>query len=137
MTVQYSDAVRMAALDAWETAIGASAKVQVFTGAAPANCGAASTGTKLLEYALAADWAAAAGAPGSKTLNNLPIDGTGLAAGDAGYYRIVDSAGTTCHEQGTVTATGGGGDMTIDNVTVAVGQAVNITGYTKNTNAWA
>jgi hypothetical protein len=32
--------------------------------------------------------------------------------------------------QGTVTATGGGGDMTLDNTSFAVGQQVNITSFT-------
>ncbi len=53
-----------------------------------------------------------------------------LGTGTAGHYRIVDSAGTTCHEQGTVTATGGGGDVTIDNTSIVSGQAVNISGWT-------
>lgn len=136
MTVQYSTNVRNAALDSWETAIGTSAKIQIRSGAQPANCAAAATGTLLVEYALAADWAGAA-ASGSKTLNSLPISGTASAAGTAGHYRIVDSAGTTCHEQGSITATGGGGDMTIDNTSIANGQSVNITGFTKNTTSWA
>lgn len=130
MTVQNSTAVRNAQGDAWETAMGTAAKIQFWTGAQPANCAAASSGTKLAEYAMASDWCAA-GASGAKTLNSLPLTTTGLAAGSVGHYRIVDTAGTTCHEQGSVTATGGGGDMTIDNVVIASGQTVNITGFTK------
>jgi hypothetical protein len=130
MTVQWSGAVRNAVLDAWETAIGASAKLQIWTGAPPANCAAASTGTQLVEYALGADWAAAAGS-GAKALSSLPLSVAALASGTAGYYRITDTAETTCHEQGTITATGGGGDMTIDNTSIAVGQTVQVTGFTK------
>jgi|SRR6187455_691757 len=130
MTVQWSTSVRNAILDQWETTIGTSAKLQVWTGSAPANCAAASTGTKLVEWSLASDWASAASS-GSKSMSGTPVAGTASAAGTAGYYRIVDSAGTTCHEQGTVTATGGGGDMTIDNTSIANGQSVNITGFTK------
>jgi hypothetical protein len=37
------------------------------------------------------------------------------AAGTAAHYRIYASDGTTAHLQGTVTATGGGGDLTVDN----------------------
>lgn len=129
MTVQRSTAVRNARLDAIETAIGTSAKIQIRTGAQPVNCAAADSGTLLVEYALGSDWAAAA-ASGSKALNSTPISGTAVAAGTAGHYRIKDSAGTTCHEQGTVTATGGGGDVTIDNAVIANGQAVNISGWT-------
>jgi hypothetical protein len=32
--------------------------------------------------------------------------------------------------QGTITASGGGGDMTLDNVSIATGQTVNVTGFT-------
>lgn len=130
MTVQFSTTVRNGMLDAIETAMGVSAKLQMYTGAMPANCAAAASGTKLVEYSLASDWAAAA-ASGSKALSNLPLSVTTLAAGTAGYYRFVDNAGTTCHEQGTVTLTGGGGDMTIDNTTFTSGQTVQVTAFTK------
>lgn len=124
MALQESSAVRNARLDAIETTIGASPKLQVFTGAAPANCATASSGTKLLEIALPSDWMAnASGA--SKAKSGTWAD-VGLAAGTAGYWRIVDNAGTTCHLQGTVTATGGGGDMTLDNTSIAIGQSVTI-----------
>ena len=79
---------------------------------------------------MASDWAAVASG-GSKALNNLPLSTTGLAAGTAAHYRIYASDGTTCHEQGSITATGGGGDMTIDNTSIASGQTVSITGFTK------
>lgn len=130
MTVQNSTAVRNAMLDAIETAIGTSAKFQIFTGAQPANCATAASGTKLVEVALASDWAAAASG-GSKAFNDTPISTTAITGGTCGYYRITDSAGTTCHEQGTVTLTGGGGDVTIDNNVLTTGQAVQITGFTK------
>lgn len=130
MTVQYSATVRNGMLDAIETAIGPSAKLQIWTGSQPANCATAASGTKLAEFSLASDWAAAASS-GSKALNNLPLSTTGLAAGTAGYYRFTDSAGTTCHEQGSVTATGGGGDITIDNAVIASGQTIQVTAFTK------
>lgn len=130
MTIQNSVAVRNAQGDAWETAIGVSAKLRIYTGAQPTNCAAARSGTLLAEYAMASDWAAAASS-GAKVLSSLPLTTTGLAAGSAGHYAIMDSAGTTCHEQGSVTATGGGGDVTIDNVVIASGQTVNVTGFTK------
>jgi hypothetical protein len=128
MTIQFSVAVRNALLDAIETATGTSAKLRILTGAAPANCAAAQTGTLLVEMALPSDWMAAASG-GTKSLTGSWA-GTGAAAGTAAHYRIVDTAGTTCHEQGTVTATGGGGDMTLDNTSIASAQAVTITSKT-------
>jgi hypothetical protein len=129
MALQLSVAARNARLDAIETTVGVSAKLQMWSGSMPASCATAASGTKLLEDSLASDWAANA-ASGSKSLNNTPISGTALATGTAGYFRIVDSAGTTCHMQGTITATGGGGDMTIDNTSIASGQTVNVTSFT-------
>jgi len=129
MAVKWSATVRNAVLDAWESSIGTAAIIRIYSGSAPANVGDAATGTLLVSYTLASDWAAA-GSSGSKTLNSLPIAGTASATGTAGYYRIFASNGTTCHEQGTVTATGGGGDMTISNTSITSAQTVNITGFT-------
>jgi hypothetical protein len=134
MTVQWSGGVRNAMLDAWETAIGTSAKIRILTGSMPANCAAAESGTLLVSYSLASDWASAA-ASGAKSLSSLPLSASAGATGTAGYYRITDSAGTTCHEQGTITVTGGGGDMTIDNTSIASGQTVQITAFTKTAPA--
>lgn len=131
MGLQASVAVRNAMLDAIETAAGTSAKLEIFTGAAPASCAAAEAGTKLVSYSLTVDWAAAA-ASGSKNFNNAPLSTPALAGGTAGHFRLYDSLDTTCHLQGTVTATGGGGDMTLDNTNIAAGQTVNVTSFAIN-----
>jgi hypothetical protein len=130
MAIQMSVAVRNARLDAIETTAGTSAKLQIWSGSAPASCATASSGTKLVEFALASDWAANA-ASGSKAFNTVS-NATAVAGAptNAGYFRIVDSAGTTCHMQGTVTATGGGGDLTLDNISIATGQVVAISSWT-------
>lgn len=129
MTVQLSILVRNARLDALETTVGTAPKLQIRTGAQPASCATATSGTLLAELTLPSDWMAAASA-GSKVLAGS-WSGTGVAAGTAAHYRLVDTAGTTCHEQGSVTATGGGGDLTLDNTSVAVSQTVTITTWTK------
>ena len=130
MAVQNSVAVRNAMLDAIETAIGTGAILKIATGSQPANCAAAASGTVLVSYTLASDWAANASA-GSKSFNNTPVSASASATGTAAHYRIYASDGTTCHDQGSVTVTGGGGDMTIDNTSINSGQVVNITGFTK------
>lgn len=129
MAIQLATSTRNARLDAIETDAGTSAKLMIYTGSMPANCAAATSGTKLTENDLASDWAAAASG-GSKTLSSLPLSTTGLAAGSAGYFRLFKADGTTCIMQGTITATGGGGDMTLDNTSIASTQTVNITGFT-------
>lgn len=126
MTIQHSVAVRNAKLNAIETAVGTSPTLELRTGAPPANCAAGDSGTVLATMALPSDWLADA-ASGSKAKAGVWQDLAGDAVGNAAHYRI--KQGATCHEQGTVTATGGGGDMTLDNVNIAVGQAVTITAY--------
>jgi hypothetical protein len=129
MTIQFSTTVRNARLDAIESAAGASAILKIRTGAAPANCAAADTGTVLATLNLPSDWMAAA-ASGAKAKAGTWEDTSADAAGTAAHFRIYASDGTTCHLQGTITATGGGGDMTLDNTSIASAQQVTITGFT-------
>lgn len=128
MAHQYSVAVNNARLDSIETTIGTSPILRIRTGAPPANCAAADTGTVLATLTLPADWLAAASA-GVKSKSGTWQDTSADATGTAAHYRIYDSAGTTCHIQGTVTATGGGGDMTVDNTSFATGQSFTINTY--------
>ena len=129
-TVQNSTAVRNAMLDAWEAAMGPGVRIRMYTGALPANCVAAETGTLLAEWVLASDYAPDA-ANGVKTLSSTPIQVVALNDGTVAHYRIYNAAGTVCHEQGSVTATGGGGDTTIDSTLVTNGQKVNLTGWSR------
>jgi hypothetical protein len=128
MAIQLSVAARNARLDAIETTAGTSAKLRLLSGSAPADCATAQSGTLLCEIALPSDYLAAAS--GGNKAKTGTWSGSGAAAGNAGYFRIVDNAGTTCHIQGTVTATGGGGDMTLDNINIAVAQVVTVVTYT-------
>jgi hypothetical protein len=129
MALQYSVAVRNAQLDSFETTIGTTPILRIRSGAPPANCAAARTGTVLATINLPSDWMAAASG-GSKALSGTWQDTSADAAGTAGHFEVMDSSGTTCHMQGTVTATGGGGDMTLDNTSIAAGQQINITSFT-------
>lgn len=127
--MQYSVTVRNAKLDAVETAIGASAVLKIRSGAAPANCAAADTGDVLATLSLPSDWMAAASG-GTKAMSGTWEDTSADAAGTAAHFRLYASDGTTCHMQGTVTATGLGGDMEVDNTSFATGQAFSITAFT-------
>lgn len=129
MTIQLSTSARNALLDAIETAVGASAILKIRSGAAPASPAAADSGTVLATVALPADWMAAASG-GTKAKSGTWEDAAADATGTAGHYRIYASDGTTCHLQGTVTATGGGGDMTVDNTSFAAGQRFTVDTFT-------
>ncbi|NGQ93376.1 hypothetical protein G5V65_21040 [Rhodobacter sp. HX-7-19] len=127
MAFQFSVAARNAAIDAIETTIGTAPTLEIRSGSVPANAAAADSGTLLASMTLPSDWLAAASS-GSKTLLGTWQDASADATGTAGHFRIKVSG--TCHIQGTVTATGGGGDMTLDNTSIASGQQVTITSFT-------
>lgn len=129
MTLQLSVTVQNARLDAIESAIGVSPIMKIRTGAVPATCATADSGTVLATLTLPSDWMAAASA-GAKAKSGTWQDASADATGTAAHFRIYDSGGTTCHTQGTVTITGGGGDMTVDNTSFATGQAFTVTSFT-------
>jgi hypothetical protein len=127
MAFQFSVAARNAALDAIETAAGTAPTLTIRTGSVPANCAAARSGTVLATLVLPSDWLGAASA-GSKALSGTWQDAAADATGTAAHFSI--DQGATCHLQGTVTATGDGGDMQLDTVSIATGQQVTITAFT-------
>lgn len=128
MATQLSVAARNAGLDAYETAIGISAIMKIRTGAQPASCATADAGTVLATLNLPSDWLAAA-ASGAKAKSGTWEDASADAGGTAAHFRIYASDGTTCHAQGSVTATGGGGDMTVDNTSFAAAQQFTVTAF--------
>ncbi|AHG91219.1 hypothetical protein J421_3682 [Gemmatirosa kalamazoonensis] len=104
--------------------------LEIRTGAPPGP-GAAPTGTLLVSITLPADlWAAASNAV--KPLNAALTPTAAVGAGTAGHFRIkaagdTGAVSTTQHRiEGTITVTGGGGDITLDNTSIAVGQNVTI-----------
>lgn len=129
MAVKISVAVRNAMLDAIESTIGASAVLKLRTGSPPTNISDADSGTVVATMSLPSDWMAAASG-GSKALTGTWQDTSADSAGTVGHFRVYASDGTTQHIQGTVTITGSGGDMTLDNNVVASGQQITITTFT-------
>lgn len=129
MAIQLSTTLRNNMVGQYETTIGATPKLQIRSGAQPATCATADSGTLLCELTLPSDWMGAASSGAIALAGSWT--GTGAAAGTAAHYRLKDSAGTTCHEQGSITATGGGGDLTLDNTSIASSQAVSVTSWTR------
>ena len=129
MAFQFSTAARNALLDAIETAIGASAIMRIRSGAAPATCATADSGTVLATLNLPSDWLAAASG-GTKALSGTWQDASADATGTAGHFRVYDSGGTVCHIQGSVTATGGGGDMQLASTSITSGLQIDVTSFT-------
>jgi len=129
MAIQLSVSVRNARLDAIEATISTTPILRIRSGAAPADCATADSGDVLATLNLPSDWMAAASS-GSKALAGTWEDTSADATGTAAHFRIYDSGDVACHLQGTVTATGGGGDMEVDNTSFAAGQSFTISSFT-------
>jgi hypothetical protein len=130
MALQFSTTVRNNQLNQFQSTIGASAVLKIWAGTLPAACSAADTGnTTLVSFGLGATWANTASG-GLVSWANLPITATAAATGTASYFRLYASDGVTCHMQGIVTVTGGGGDVTFDTTAITAGQSISITSWT-------
>jgi len=133
MTLQFNVATRNAELDAIESTNGTSCSLEIRTGSAPANCATAGSGTVLATIALPSDWMGAASA-GAKAKAGTWQDASADNTGTAAHFRVYNSQATkdetTCFMQGTVTITGSGGDLTVDNTSFAAAQQFTVTAFT-------
>ena len=126
MAIQLSVAARNGRLDAIETEAGASAILKIRTGAQPATCATADSGTVLATMNLPADYMSAAAA-GVKSKLGTWSETAADAAGTAAHFRLYKTDGTTCVMQGSVGQ--GSGDLSLDNVVIALNQVVTITAF--------
>ena len=129
MAFQLSVNARNATLNAIETEIGVNPILTISTGTVPADAATANTGTVVATLVLPTDWLSNP-VNGSIALSGTWQDLSADASGTAGYFRLHNNGGTVCHMQGTITATGAGGDMQLDNTNIATGQQINITTFT-------
>lgn len=101
--------------------------IEIRTGSKPASPNDAATGTLLATLTLPSP---SFGAAASRVATIGSVSAVAAAAtGTAGYFRAKSSGGTA-YVDGTVTATGGGGDLELDSTTITSGQDVDITGGT-------
>ena len=127
MAFQLGVSVRNARLNAVTTELGATATLVLYSGSEAANCAASSPSGALVTINLpSTPFAAASG--GAMSMSGT-WSGTASASGTAASFRIFDSS-SVCQMQGTVTNTGGGGDMTIDNVSINSSQVVTVSSFT-------
>jgi len=101
--------------------------IQIRSGTRPADPATTATGT-LLATVTCIDPAFGAASSGAATLAD-PTSVTAVATGTATWFRALDSTGAACFD-GSVTATGGGGDLTLGTVSITSGLAVDLTGGT-------
>lgn len=126
MALQYSAALRNARADAKTAQVGNAGLLRIYTGAAPADCVTAATGTKLSEHTTGSPFAPAASA--GVLSPTLPANVNALASGTAGYWRVYKADGTTCVVQGSVGTSGA--DLNLNTLTLASGGPVQV-------NSWA
>jgi hypothetical protein len=130
MATTITAAVAEAMATALNTHIGATAKIRIYDGTPPANATAAPTGTTLATFTCSTN-AFDSVTGGVMTLDVTPaLTVAAAATGAATYFRILNSAATTTLLQGSVTATGGGGDLQLNTTSLSTGVNVTITSGT-------
>ncbi len=116
MSVSHATAVRTILADA--------AVDQVDAGSGAGKIRIRAGSTTLCDIALA-DPAFGAAVNGVASLSSLPRSGTAVASGTADNFQALDSDNNVKFS-GSVTATGGGGDLTLDTVTINNGETITI-----------
>lgn len=108
---------------------GGAGYIQVRTGAQPANCEAANTGTLLGTLPMSAT-AFGASSGGTATANAITSDTNADNSGTAGHFRIFDFA-NVCILQGDCGQ--GSGTMNFDNSSIVAGGTIAISSMTYTT----
>lgn len=128
MAIQLGTGLRNAMVNQYEATVGTSAKIQIRTGAQPADCQQATSGTLLCTVDLPSDWYTAAS--GGTSSKSGTWQGTAVAGGTAAHYRLYNNGLSVCSEQGSCGQ--GSGDLSLDNVTVTSGQTITITQWDRS-----
>jgi hypothetical protein len=132
VAIQENVLTRNARLDQIEVLNGVSCALRVYTGAQPADCSQANSGTLLVTINLPADWMANAGSgQKAKTATAWSAAASGGAGSTPGHFRLYNSQvtldGTTCFMQGSCGI--GSGDLSFDG-TITSGQTITISAFT-------
>jgi len=128
MAIRLPAASRNAACDAVVDRVDAGAgagTIQIRSGTQPASADSAATGTLLATVTLS-DPAFGPASNGSASLAGVPLSAVAVADGTAGWFRMLDSNGNTVLD-GSVSVTGGGGDLQLSTTTITTGLTVEIT----------
>lgn len=127
MTLRVSNAARSAAADAIRLLVDAgtgAGKLRIYNGTQPTGPDTAvSSQTLLAEFTLA-DPSFGAASNGVTTLQGTPRTTTGLAAGTASWFRVLDSNNVAILDGAVGTS---GADLNLNTTTISVGVNVEIT----------
>lgn len=136
MAISLTNATAQAACNAAVDRVdqGASAgRLKIYDGTVPADADTALSGNTLLATLIFSDPAFGAAAdanPGATaTANAITNDSSADATGTATFFRVTDSDDAVLW-QGTVTGTGGGGDLELTTDSIVATQPVSVTSLT-------
>lgn len=104
--------------------------IEIRSGSQPASANTAASGTLLGTLVLSdpAFGNATSASPSVATASAITSDTTADATGTAGWFRGYDSTGAAVID-GSITATGGGGDMTLDSTSIVAGGTIAVTAW--------
>lgn len=131
MATRISVAARNAAADAVVDLLdggSGAGYIEIRTGSQPATPATAASGTLLATLPLS-DPAFGAASTGVATASAVTSDTNADASGTAGWFRGYDSTGAAVID-GSITASGGGGDMTLSSVSIVAGGTVSVSSWT-------
>ena len=103
------------------TDIGSAATIEIRSGSQPATPETAASGTLLVTVTISGSFTSTAGVLTAAD----PASVTIAATGTAGYFRVKTSGGTA-KVDGDVTATGGGGTMTLATVSLVASATLDL-----------
>lgn len=136
MTLRLSPGQAVAMADAYWNSTGIAIDnfiLEIRSGAQPATADLAPTGTVLASMTLPADSMAATASPGATTAKaGTWQDASADATGTAGWFRIRASGdalttnNTDRRIDGACTITGGGGELELQNLSIAVAQQITV-----------
>ncbi len=119
LTIAAASAQAMGA--ALATDIGATATIEIRSGTKPATPETAASGTLLATVTISGSFTSTGGVLTAAD----PASVAPAASGTAGHFRLKKSGGTAVLD-GTVTATGGGGDMQLGSTTITTGVNIDL-----------
>jgi hypothetical protein len=126
VALQFSVALQNARGNDIATQVGNAGFLEIYTGAAPANCGTATSGTKLVSMPLGTPFAP--GASAGVLTPTLPTTENATNTGTAGYWRIFKADDSTCVLQGSVGTSGA--DLNLNTLAIVSGGPVQVTSFT-------
>lgn len=130
MALSFTTTLRNNRADQITAAVGSSGKIRIYDGTPPANVGTALSGNVQVAELPCSSTFASASSGGVLTVNTITNDASADASstGPATFFRVL-TAGNTAVIQGTVSVSGGGGDLQLNTTNIVAAAIVSITSF--------